>query len=577
MDEAEEKATDSSQHDPADEEATIAPGARTQPRERIAEAIPVEKGENRLGPYRILEEIGRGGMGIAAEMERMGLFPAVVELYERIAETSGIPEVEGAALLGRADALAAERKLAEACAAYEKASSFASVQGPAFLGAAKSLEALHRWRDLREHLRLERFSLSQIQDFPPRFPRPAEFDLIYSREKHRCWTEAEASGEVKSMDLDFTLHPGTCLFGIRAGNVLARDFWCRLRIASLSLEGSSTLASKWVDETSDTSNRLALAGGFLVRGEWEEAIDGYDEILSAETPLEEGGRALLEVPSYFPNLASRARLYRGFARHRSGKRQEAIADVSSALSEEPVKVLDLLFPVSRHFPENEKRLLALALERCLEDSASGFLSRFLPALGTCPDLVSRSGLSLADIGTRWSQARRADDPATFRRMLAGLLSRMFDARFAAILFAGTDLEASLRSAWYDRVAAVGASFGQSYYAREAYRDLLQEDPDNARLLNDFAWYLVTVPLLKMRDPAKAATLAARAVTLAGESERTDELPMYLVTLAAAQRACGEAEAALETRKKAFSLLGPGEDSLRAKLEKRLDRYERAAK
>ncbi len=53
--------------------------------------------------------------------------------------------------------------------------------------------------------------------------------------------------------------------------------------------------------------------------------------------------------------------------------------------------------------------------------------------------------------------------------------------------------------------------------------------------------------------------------------------MHVDTLAAAQHACGDAGAALKTQQEALSLLGPGQENLKAELEKRLEQYRQAAK
>ncbi len=93
-----------------------------------------------------------------------------------------------------------------------------------------------------------------------------------------------------------------------------------------------------------------------------------------------------------------------------------------------------------------------------------------------------------------------------------------------------------------------------------------EDPDaSAQVLNEAAWNLLTNEHAELRDPARALPLAQRAVDKAGGVD-----PALLDTLALAQFMTGDTSAAIETEKKALSLLAsdaPGRGDYEAALAK----------
>jgi tetratricopeptide (TPR) repeat protein len=102
------------------------------------------------------------GIEVGMKMIEMGIHGEAARLFSNIAETSKSPEVQGAAWMGLADALERQGKLRESFETYQKATSIASTQGHAFLGAARCLNRLQAWTDLKQYLTsgLERFSLS---------------------------------------------------------------------------------------------------------------------------------------------------------------------------------------------------------------------------------------------------------------------------------------------------------------------------------------------------------------------------------------------------------------------------------
>ncbi len=91
-------------------------------------------------------------------------------------------------------------------------------------------------------------------------------------------------------------------------------------------------------------------------------------------------------------------------------------------------------------------------------------------------------------------------------------------------------------------------------------------------VNDYAWQLLTVEPVELRDPVRALEVAQRACALE-EAAAGPELWNYLDTLALAWHMSGNAAAAVETERKALSLLPPDRPE-RAGLERQLAELER---
>jgi non-specific serine/threonine protein kinase/serine/threonine-protein kinase len=105
----------------------------------------------------------------------------------------------------------------------------------------------------------------------------------------------------------------------------------------------------------------------------------------------------------------------------------------------------------------------------------------------------------------------------------------------------------------------------------AARENAERDDAHATELNDTAWQLLTVEPSELRDPAAALVFARRACAKEDESGGS-ELWNYLDTLALAWHMNGDTATAIETEKKAISLL-PLESPERSALERNLAAYE----
>jgi len=93
-----------------------------------------------------------------------------------------------------------------------------------------------------------------------------------------------------------------------------------------------------------------------------------------------------------------------------------------------------------------------------------------------------------------------------------------------------------------------------------YERILDLDPNGDMALNNLAWLLVTTPEERLRDPARALTLAEKAVSL-------KRSPIYLDTLAEAYYVNGLNHEAIETIKEALSIATEGADYYEKQLKK----------
>ncbi len=102
-------------------------------------------------------------------------------------------------------------------------------------------------------------------------------------------------------------------------------------------------------------------------------------------------------------------------------------------------------------------------------------------------------------------------------------------------------------------------------ARAEWREALESDPNNIRVLNDLSWLLSTAPEPALRNGAEAVRLASHGVELTHQQD-----PMLLGTLAAAFAEAGDFDKAVATEQRARELArNLGNSQLVALLEGRL--------
>jgi len=102
---------------------------------------------------------------------------------------------------------------------------------------------------------------------------------------------------------------------------------------------------------------------------------------------------------------------------------------------------------------------------------------------------------------------------------------------------------------------------------EARRDAAQDPDAGPRAKNRYAWPLLTWEPADLRDPQTALEFAVEANELSGFAD-----PRYLDTLALAYHLTGDATRAIDTQRKAISLLPEG-DPRHENFRKRLATFE----
>jgi tetratricopeptide (TPR) repeat protein len=170
--------------------------------------------------------------------------------------------------------------------------------------------------------------------------------------------------------------------------------------------------------------------------------------------------------------------------------------------------------------------------------------------------------------------------------LAELYRRMGRYAEAEPLFRDA-LEARVRVTGFDRrqtdrvrrnLIELYRAQGRTEDARPLIADMLaasrsnaERDAAHATELNDAAWQLLTVEPSELRDPAAALVFAQRACAKE-EQNGGSELWNYLDTLALAWHMNGNTATAIETERKAISLLSADRPE-RARLEQNLAAFE----
>ena len=137
-----------------------------------------------------------------------------------------------------------------------------------------------------------------------------------------------------------------------------------------------------------------------------------------------------------------------------------------------------------------------------------------------------------------------------------LNDKFFETAILNALSHGSDDSAGLYGMLGDLYLDRG-SFGQ---ADAAYRHSLELDPQNAIVLNNYAWMLATADDPAFRDPPRALALARRAVAL-------DPSPHVLDTLAESLFVNGKIDAAIETAKSALEKSSSNRSYYNGQLEK----------
>ena len=189
--------------------------------------------------------------------------------------------------------------------------------------------------------------------------------------------------------------------------------------------------------------------------------------------------------------------------------------------------------------EDRARAVGPSFRRAMADLLAGRLAAALTGLDRCLDLdpgfapaySTRAGIHVRE--GRYEAARR-----DIERALALRPGHVGDLHNRAVVRTALEM--------YDG-------------AVEDYEAVLARDPGSVGTRNNLAWLLATAKDPRVRD-------GARAVTLALEVVRLDRQPAWLDTLAAAHAECGEFARAAAVEEEAWRRSMPPNERFRIRLE-----------
>jgi tetratricopeptide (TPR) repeat protein len=178
--------------------------------------------------------------------------------------------------------------------------------------------------------------------------------------------------------------------------------------------------------------------------------------------------------------------------------------------------------------------------------------------------------TIANLGLLYNSTARYEDAAAMFETSLPITRRVLGVHHPITGFA------------MEGLATAYEALGRRDDALPLFRELLElrtaaaEQPDaDANTLNNAAWTLLTHDIEEVRDPARALKYALRACA-AEEAAGGTSLWTYLDTLALAQHMTGDTAKAIETQKRAVSLIPESVAvATRAEYEQRLREFEAA--
>lgn len=226
----------------------------------------------------------------------------------------------------------------------------------------------------------------------------------------------------------------------------------------------------------------------------------------------------------------------GTGRLRNGKLDEAAAQYHLALDADP------------RFADAHMNLGRVLLEKGLPEEA---IASYRKAI----DINPRSAEAHFNLAIALSGKQRAQDALRHYQTALEIKPAYFDAHnnLGSLLLQGGKVDEAIHHyeqalrlqpgsvKAHNNLAVALVRKGRMAQAITHYNKVLEIEPDHDKALNSLAWLLATQPDAKLRDGARAVSLATRA------NERTGgNNPLVLRTLAAALAEAGRYEDALQT-------------------------------
>ncbi len=425
-----------------------------------------------------------------------------------------------------------------------------------------------------------------LQEYPRELPTEYAFTLEYAPTMDRITLRVADLTRDKTWKHAASTYgripPGKYIVGLEGGfERTDPSFQGRVTVKRLELVSAShgNAASRWEPEPG--AFRLLRAGAALALGDLETAEALAGDVTGEEPDFNE----ILALPRIFrrpedPAPTARAQLIRAFARLRGGDAPGFQQALGAALDADPAWIL---WDVSRSLGAltvAERETVGKVVRERMTADGGALAVRVASDLRANPSrkpngMHGWNGKVLAALQAALKKAGASGDENHLLEPLYALIGRFYSVPLVQWFFAGTPLQTRARFDFLFSEANGASGRGDIPEAIETYETLLEAFPDDPRGYNGAAWLLVTTVDRRFLDPARARTLAGKAVSLAREerSPFRQEISMYLDTLARAHFLLEDLDKAVAVQEEALRELPPqASKEMREQLQSVLDRY-----